>query len=113
MNLQINHLWSPDLDPPGSGLPTESGFDVLLQVSLSEVGQAGEEVFGCRVCAPSVLGETPSGRFVTSTLVLDEFSWDLVHRRLETLLRQCDSSSNWSDAIARLRPYLSHSDSRA
>ena len=113
MNLQIDDLWSPDLHPPRAGLPAGAGFDVLVQVSLSEAGQAGEEMFGFRVCAPSALAETPSGRFVTSTLVLDEFSWELVRRRVEKLLRQCDSASGWSEAIARLRPYLSHSDSDA
>ena len=113
MKLRIAQLWSPDLDPPSSGTPVDRDFDLLLNASVAEVGQEGAEVFECRVCTPSALAATPGGRFVTATLVLDDFSWEAVRERLATLLRQCDGSADWGEAIRRLSPYLRYSDGDA
>ena len=44
MKLEIQTIWSPDLDPPSEGLPDELGdFDIFMQVLLGEAGEPGVE----------------------------------------------------------------------
>ena len=111
MRLRIADLWSPDLNPPSEGLPASDDFDLLLQVSISENGAPGHEVFSCRVCTAEALAGTPDGKFVAATLVLETFSWGEVRDRLQKRLRHCDGCATWGEVIARLRPFLSHNDS--
>ena len=42
MKLEIQNMWSPDLNPPETGLPDDIfDFNILVQISIGEVGQAG------------------------------------------------------------------------
>ena len=110
MKLYIDSLWSPDLDPPSSGLPHHlQSFDLLVQVALSERGQRGREVFSLRVCTPERLAAAEPGQFVSHVLVLRQFSWSSVTERLERLLRHTESCSTWGECIAALSPYLRYS----
>ena len=104
-------MWSPDLDPPSTGLPADTeDYEVAMQVRLSERGEAGGEVFSFTVCSPSALSDVDSGRFVTHTLVLMPFRWDTLRARLDKLLSQCSSCTTWHEVIDRLLPFLRHDD---
>jgi hypothetical protein len=110
MQLAIKHLWSPDLSPPSEGLPKDPcDFDVFLQIAIEEVGGKGHEVFSCRVCSPSALARVPTGAFV-SALVLHDFDWIEIRRRLAGLLLHTASCANWAQAIAKLSPHVQHAD---
>ena len=111
MNLEIQTMWSPDLIPPSEGLPENTqDYDVFMQVSIGEIGQAGGEVFHFRVCAASVLRETESGNFISHTLVLEKFSWFELENRLKKLLLHTSSCKDWKSVIEKLQPYIQHSD---
>jgi putative transposase len=52
MLLDIQALWSPDVDPPSGGIPHDVvDFEVLVQVSIGEIKQRGGEVFSLTVCS--------------------------------------------------------------
>jgi hypothetical protein len=111
MQLEIKTMWSPDLTPPSSGLPPDlAHFALLMQVELSEKEQSGGEVFSFTVCSPSSLAQTSSGTFVQTTLVLNQFSWQVVQDRLEKLIAQCYSCENWSDVVNTLSGYLQYNN---
>ena len=111
MQIRIKSMWSPDLNPPSSGLPAQAGaFDLLLQVELAAEGIAGEPVYSLRVCTASALAETTDGRFVQCTLVLREFKWEAVANRIEKLLRHCESCQTWKNVESVLAGYLANND---
>jgi hypothetical protein len=104
-------MWSPDLDPPSTGLPADAEeYEVAMQVSLRERDEAGGEVFSFTVCSPSALLGVESGRFVTHTLLLMPFRWDALRARVDKLLAQCGSCTTWNEVIDRLSPFLRHDD---
>lgn len=111
MNLRIQDIWSPDLDPPSTGKPADTtDFDLLAQVAVGVVGQAGREVFSVRVCSPSALARTAPGTFVASTLVLAQFEWTGLRERIAKLLAQCDGCPDWEQAIQQLSGCLRYND---
>ena len=112
MKLVVETLWSPDLTPPSTGLPTDTtSFRILVQVALAERGTPGREVFGFTTSSPDQLAKTELGSFLSQTLVLGQFSWEAVRTQVERLLRHTESCSSWSEAIGTLAGYLRHSDS--
>ena len=111
MKLEIQTIWSPDLNPPSEGLPADlEDFDIFMQVSLGEVGKPGGEVFSFSVSSPSALAQIESNRFISHTLVLDYFGWVSIHKRLEKLLMHTASCTNWNEIIRSLSGYLKYSD---
>ena len=111
MQLEIQTTWRTDIDPPESGLPADPlDFEVGVQVSIGEIGSPGGEVFSLSVCSVSALSEIESGRFVTCTLILERFDWDIIRVRIGKLLRHCESSQEWTDVISTLSPFMRHDD---
>lgn len=111
MKLEIQTIWSPDLNPPSEGLPDDlEDFDILMQVSVSEAGKPGGEVFSFNVTSPSSLAQIVSNRFISHTLVLDYFDWESIQKRLAKLLKHTASCRNWSEVIKSLSGYLKYSD---
>ena len=112
MRLEIESLWSPDLDPPGQGVPEDcSDFEVLVQAEIAEVGKPGSEVFSLVVASPSALSRTESGRFVADTLVLNQFDWAAISSRIHKLLLHCDSCESWEAAVQTVGGFLRHNES--
>ena len=110
MNLEIRSSWSPDLDPPSEGRPADcEDYRLFIQVMIGEKGQPGGEVFGLTVCSPSQL-VAGDGAFITTTLVLESFSWDRLGARLQKLLLSTSSCGSWNEVIHELRPYLSSNE---
>jgi len=104
-------MWSPDLDPPSTGIPDDrESFELLMQVSIGESGTSGGEVFGFTVCSPNKLTLAESGQFVSHTLVLGAYSWDAVLSRVETLLLHTESCRTWDDVISVLSGCLRYTD---
>ena len=111
MKLEITALWSPDLDPPSEGVPSDlEDFEVLMQVAVSEVGRPGEEVFGFTVCSPSALARVTTDRFFSHTLVLDRFSWSRLKQCLEKLFLHVDSCEDWECVLKKLSCCLEYAD---
>ena len=111
MKLEIQTIWSTDLDPPSEGLPPDiENFEIFMQVSLGESGKPGGEVFSFTVSSPSALSTTESNRFISHTLVLDSFDWMSIQKRLEKLLRHATSCKNWDEVIKNLSGCLKYSD---
>lgn len=111
MRLEIRDIWSPDLSPPSSGLPSDIlDFEVFIQISISEVGQSGNEVFNCTVCSASALANIESGKFICHTLVLDEFDWATLKSRIEKLLLHTTSCKDWDCVIKKLYSYIQYAD---
>lgn len=111
MKIEIQTLWSPDLNPPSGGLPADlEDYDLFMQVSLGEAGKPGGEVFDFMVCSPSALARVESGSFVSHALVLQPFSWESVEIRLKKLLRHAESCADWECAIKKLAGLLRYSD---
>ena len=111
MRLSLGMMWSPDLNPPSSGLPADiDEYEIAMQISVSEVGGSGGEVFSLAICTPAALLKTEGGTFLSHTLVLTPFSWDSLRARLDKLLAQCGSCDSWGDVIHRLSPFLRHDD---
>lgn len=104
-------MWSPDLDPPSTGIPDNlASFELLMQVCLGELGSPGSEVFGFTVCSPDKLALAESGQFFSHILVLDTFSWDTVLSRVKKLLLHTESCRTWNDVIGVLSGCLAYSD---
>jgi hypothetical protein len=111
MRLAIRMMWSPDLNPPSSGQPEKpDSFWILMQVAVGEIGAEGHEVFGFDVVSPAASARADVGSFVSQTLVLSRFDWDVVRARVEEVLAQCDTCVSWQDAIRRLSPTLRYAD---
>ena len=111
MKLEIQTIWSSDLNPPSEGLPEDlEDFDIFMQVVLGEVGKPGGEVFNFNASSASALSKIESNRFISHTLVLDSFDWRSIQNRLEKLLRHTASCTNWSEVIKSLSGYLKFSD---
>jgi hypothetical protein len=111
MNLALEDMWSPDLDPPSSGLPDDlSDFDVFMHMSLNEVGTSGAEVFSFQVMSPSALARTAPGRFLSHVLVLEQFSWNQIQTHLEKLLRHTRGCSTWDCVLLTLSSYVHYAD---
>lgn len=111
MKLEIKTIWSPDLNPPSEGLPDDvEDFDILMQVSLGEIGKPGEEVFNFSVISPFALSKLESNRFISHTFVLDSFEWSVIRKSLEKLLMHTAACKNWNEAIKSLSDYLKYSD---
>ena len=111
MNLELQTIWSPDVNPPSSGLPGDIfNFDIFVQMSVGEVGISGGEVFECRVCSATALATAESGQFISHTLVLDRFEWSAVESRINNLLRHAGSCKDWNCVIKSLYPCVKYSD---
>ncbi len=111
MNLEIQSMWSPDLDPPSSGVPPDrTDFDVLVQISIGDSGAEGSEVFACRVCSAAKVASVEAGQFISHTLVLEKFMWSDVENRIQKLLMHTTLCKDWSCVIKSLSPYLEYSD---
>lgn len=111
MKLEINTIWSPDLNPPSEGLPSDNlDFDVFVQVSISEAEEPGKEVFNFRVCSVSALANTEAGQFINHTLVLNKFDWSEIGNRIDKLLLQASSCENWDCVVNRLNPFIEYTD---
>lgn len=111
MKLEIQKIWSPDLNPPSEGFPDDlEDFDLLMQVSLGEPGKPGGEVFSFNVSSPSALAQIESNHFICNTLVLDHFDWASIEKRLEKLLMHVSSCANWNEVIKNLSGCLKYSD---
>jgi hypothetical protein len=106
MHLQIEELWSPDLNPPSSGLPPDiRGFCVFMQVALSQQAHHGTEVFGFFVCSPD-----HSAHDNQPCLCLPVFEWSGIRRVVSGLLDQCRSCSTWDQVVEKLAPQLDYAD---
>ncbi len=111
MNLVIKTMWSPDLDPPSEGKPTDIlDFDVFVQFCINEVGKPGDEIFGCTVCSLSALTKMESGDFINHTLVMDRFDWEKLKERINKLLLHTSNCNDWDSVIEKLSPYIQYSD---
>ena len=111
MKLEIQTIWSPNLNPPSEGLPDDLvDFEIFMQVSLGEAGKPGGEVFTFNVSSPSALAKIESNRFISHTLVLDSFDWERINKRLEKLLLHTVSCMSWNEVIKSLSGYLRYSD---
>jgi len=111
MKLEIQTIWSADLNPPSDGLPVNlEDFDIFMQVSLGEAGKPGGEVFSFNVSSPSALAQIESNRFISHTLVLDYFDWESIKKRIDKLLMHTASCKNWNEVIKSLSGYLKCSD---
>ena len=110
MKIKIDNMWSPDLNPT-DGVPDDlASFEIGITVSLSEIEEPGSEVFYLTVCDSKTLCEIENGRFVSHTLVLEQFSWDDIKYRIEKLLRHTESAKNWDEVILALSGCLRYSD---
>jgi hypothetical protein len=110
VNLEIQTVWSPDLDPPTAGEPADlRSFDLLMQVSLGELDKPGGEVFSFSVCSPDQLQNVEHGQFLSHVLVLESFSWAELTQRLQKLLRHTQTATSWAEVISALSGCLRHS----
>lgn len=109
MKLQVQSLWSTDLNLP-QGISSEGcpDFKVGIQVSIGERAKPGSEMFSLVVCSPSMLPQIASGCFLTNTLVLESFDWQAILERIEMELVRCDSCQNWTTAIHKLSGLMQH-----
>ena len=106
MRLQIEDLWSPDLNPPSSGLPPDvRSFSVFMQVSLSQQAHLGTEVFGFFVFSPD-----RSAPDCQPCVCLAAFEWSDIKQLISVLLEQCRSCSTWDQVVEKLAPQLEYAD---
>ena len=106
MRLEIHDLWSPDLNPPSSGLPPDiRNFSVFMQVAVSQKLHRGDEVFGFFACSSerSTSESQPS-------LCFDAFDWSAVRERVAGVLNACGDCKTWDEVIAKLAPQLEYAD---
>jgi hypothetical protein len=106
MFLEIQDLWSPDLNPPSSGLPPDvRDFSVFMQVTLSQRMHRGEEVFSFFVCSPGRSASDSQHSFC-----LPVFEWSAIERVVFGLLNQCDACKTWEEVVEKLAPQLEYAD---
>jgi hypothetical protein len=110
MKLEIQNIWSADL-PSLDGYPENIyDFQVGIQLSIGEVGKPGGEVFYLTVISPNALSRIEPGIFLDNTLVIDEFDWDVIRRRITKLFSFCQNATDWKEVILRLAGCLRYSD---
>jgi len=109
MKLQVNSLWSTDLNlPQGDSAFTCPGFKVGIQVSIGDGTNPGGEVFSLVVCSPNMVPDIGPGSDGTNTLVLDYFDWQAILERIEIELQRCNPCPNWATAINELGGIMHH-----
>lgn len=107
MRLDINGIWSDELDPPATGMPADPlSFSVRVKVSLSLRKNRGEQIFYFRTCSRDSVLDTSEEHFVANTLVLDHFSWIRIRQMVELVVSTCPRSKKWGDMYPALLPYL-------
>jgi len=109
MIVEIQEIWSPDLEPEGLPADTEN-YHVFMQVCIGERGAIGGEVFNFKVCSRSAFDHVQSGTFVSHVLVLEPFNWSALEARLMKLLHHADSCTDWDCVIKKLAGFLRYSD---
>ena len=109
MKLQVQSLWSTDLNVPNADFADEcQDFKVGVQVSIGEPGTQQAETFSLVVCSPSALPGIEPGGFHANTLVLKSFDWQEILGQIERKLMQCDSCPNWAMAVQKLDGSMLH-----
>jgi hypothetical protein len=109
VRVTVKDLWSPDLNPPDTGLPPEhTEFSVFVQVTIGQPHVDGGETFEFTVRSPGSINEG----FVSRTLVMKRFVWADVRGFVEHRVG-IDSahSDTWKQLIRRVSPFMGHSDS--
>ncbi len=109
MKLQIDDMWSDDLQPSRSGLPENStDFEIWIYVVLSGVGQIEHHCFVFRVMSPSSLAKLDSLTFIQNTMVLHEFDWDSIRNRLEKLFMYAQDCKDWTSIVQKFNGFLQY-----
>ena len=109
MKLQVQSLWSTDLNLPQAEFADQCcDFKVGVQVSIGEQNTRQGEVFSLVVCSPSALPGIEPGRFAANSLVLESFDWQAILGHIERKLMHCNSCPNWATAVQKLSGSLLH-----
>lgn len=109
MNLQVQSLWSTDLNLPQADFAEQcTDFKVGVQVAIGEQDTGEAETFSLVVCSPSVLPGVEPGQFHANTLVLEQFDWQEILARIERQLIDCEGCPNWATAVQMLDGSMLH-----
>jgi len=101
MRLKILSIESDALNPSDSGTPEDlAEFDVLVEVLLYEENrETNDMLFEFTVASPVALVKRPVGGFIQPTLILDEFSWQVIRQHVEKLLMHVLSCESWECVV--------------
>ncbi len=111
MDLEYQSIICLDFEDSENGYPEDiNDFSVMITINIGEKEKMGSEVFYLNVCSPSQLAKTESGKFISSTLVLDEFDWNVLKNRLNKILDFCRSARDWNEVILRLATFFKYAD---
>ena len=109
IELELRDILSPDVEPD-RWEPKSPAVWVLLQLEIGVRGEVPCDTFSVMVATPEGLLEhaTPDADGVLTkrgTIVLREFSWNVVRRVLSGILAQC-RAENWQQAVPKLQRYF-------
>jgi hypothetical protein len=78
-----------------------------VEVEIGEVGVEGADLFGLMVATPEGLRRYAKKEVISERglLVLSEFSWEIVHKALDRILREC-AGDTWNESVLRLQRYF-------
>lgn len=106
--LELRDLSSPDVSPD-EWVPEGNRAFVLVQLEIGAVGEAGADTFDVIVATPEGLAGARDDALGAvaqrATIVVRQFSWDLVRRILNDIIRRCEADS-WSTSVLRLQRYF-------
>ena len=108
MKLTNELIWSPNLIPESSGLPSDIyHFHLYMKIRVSDRDNHFK-VFNFQVCSPSALSDSESGVFLKHILVLEKFDWKNIKERLNLLIEECQNCPTWEAAVAKLAGSLEY-----
>lgn len=106
--LRIKSTHSPDVDidiwEPADG----DIVHFLLQVEIGQTTDDRADVFQVVIATPEGLrAASPGGEVLSdrATIVLSEFSWEAVWRRIKEILSECEGQT-WNESVLKLQRYL-------
>lgn len=110
MKLELADIWSPDLDPPSTGVPSSlTDFNVYVNIAVKAQGP-GRECFDFIVRSPNHIDEPGLAR-PRQSLTLLRFEWAHVRLYVEQRLRGIgQSATTWDEALRLMAPYFHSMD---
>lgn len=108
MKLFLYSLSIEDCDVGEEGPENPTDFDLTLNAIIGEEKTGEYCSFSFRLCSPNRLVATENGVFINNTLVMHEFSWDAVRKRIEKLFVHVHACPDWKcikDSFSGLLKY--------
>ena len=101
---ELKYFISTELDE-GKLPENPSNCSVFIEANIGLENEEGSDIFSFHVVTPSFLENDDKPRWGRGYLIVDYFSWELVEKSIQKLLRHCNGK-NWDEISTQLSKEL-------